>query len=52
MGVPVETGEHELALTYEPPRAYAWGALVSAGALIACLIAVALEARRLRTRPA
>ena len=33
MGVGVEAGEHEIVLTYEAPRAYGWGAIVSVVAL-------------------
>jgi hypothetical protein len=44
MGVDVAAGGHELVLRYEPPRTYAWSAILSAVTLLGC-VGVAVRRR-------
>jgi hypothetical protein len=48
MGVAVPAGAHAVALTYEPPRAYAWSAALSVIAFVAFAVAAFVTSRRAR----
>ncbi len=48
MGIAVPAGVHAVALTYEPPRAYAWSAELSALAFFSFAVAAAVTSLRAR----
>jgi hypothetical protein len=48
MGIAVSAGAHDVVLTYEPPGAYGWCAVLSASAFVIFAIAAFVTSRRAR----